>query len=146
MAYTETELQLPAEIDSLYDAYSPMLYGIALYLFKTEQHAEELTADTFVSIYHNKSLYNHPSPYLALIKVLIRIARAQSGILPAQPMFRLKHFEKLPMLNMLLCLQLSLTDLCKINQLTRPQIAKKLRQELMWLRNMNHPKATMWVA
>ncbi len=146
MAIAQTAFQLPAEIETLYNQYSPMLYGMALYLLKTEQDAEELMTETFTAIYHKKSLHHHPAPAIEMVRILMGKAHNMAGISPAKPMFRLKQFEKAPLLNQLLCLQLSLHEICTTNNLSRQQVATKLRHEFLWLRNKGRGNAAMWIA
>jgi len=49
--------------------------------------------------------------------------------------FRLKQFEKTPLLNSLICDQINLQDYCKENFLTQEEALKIIRKEFNTIRN-----------
>jgi|GEM_PF-1199871 len=119
-------------LEKLYDTYGPMVYGIALDLSANEQEAEELLIRSFQKA-DSPQLFvkNHVATCMALIKLVISIARERLNNSSTKRNFRLSQFEKNPLLHKFLCEQVSMESHCIENGLTRPQAMKQIREEFL---------------
>ena len=124
-------------LENLYDTYSPMLYGIALEISPGQKEAEEILISTFHKIGKQNLLQQaHPSLCATLIKLIIRTAHEQLKPGQLKNNFRLKQFESTPLLHKLLCEQISLENYGDENKLARAEVAKRIREEFISLRNL----------
>jgi hypothetical protein len=127
--------QTASAIESIYDAYGPMLYGIALELAAGVNQADEILARTFAKIRKQNLFTEDQSSVCArLIRLLIESAQEVLDTRQTENI-KLKHFEKTPLIHKLLCEQANITDYCEESKLTRLEAGKKLREELMSIRN-----------
>lgn len=123
-------------LENLYNTYSSMLYGIALEISPTPKDAKEILIRTF----HQASKQNllqqaRPLRCAALIKLVIRIAQEQLHPSQLKNDFRLKQFEHTPLINKSLCGQTSQQNCGEKNELEHGEMARKVREEFMVLRN-----------
>ena len=128
-------------VEKLYHSYGSQLYSIAMEIAPNQAAAEKILIGTFVKIHQQQStqLNGHSPPiYLTLIKLILQTAHEQLGTSQLKYNFKLKHFANTPLLNKLICEQISLENYCTENQLTRADAAKKIREELMSIRNSKH--------
>ena len=129
---------MKADFENIYDAYCPVLNGIALQLCPTEEQAEQILVETFKKMHSQKSVWqNEKRLCIPLIKILIDTAKKQ--LYPAKTTvdFKIKQFKNTPLLHQLLVGQLSLENYCSKNHITREEIALKIRQEFMMIRNLS---------
>ncbi len=129
---------MKADFENIYDAYCPVLYSIALQLCPTEEQAEQILVETFKKIHSQKSVWqNEKRLCIPLIKILIDTAKKQ--LYPAKTTvdFKIKQFKNTPLLRQLLVGQLSLKNYCSKNDITREEIALKIRKEFMMIRNLS---------
>lgn len=129
---------MKADFENIYDAYCPVLYSIALQLCPTEEQAEQILVETFKKMHSQKSVWqNEKRLCIPLIKILIDTAKKQ--LYPAKTTvdFKIKQFKNTPLLHQLLVGQLSLENYCSKNDITREEIALKIRQEFMMIRNLS---------
>lgn len=125
--------------ESFYDKYSAMAYGIALQISPTQQKAQEIVVVAFRNAHEqNLAGQKYPSPCAALIRLLIKAAHEQLNNNRGKTNFKLKQFEKSPMLHHLLCEQVNIEDYCTENKMTRAQAALQLRKEFSLLRKTDH--------
>ncbi|AEE53467.1 hypothetical protein [Haliscomenobacter hydrossis] len=132
-------------VEKLYHSYGTKLYSIALEIAPNQAAAEKILIGTFVKIHRQQStLLNTHSPpiYITLIKLILQTAHEQLYTSQLKYNFTLKQFANTPLLNKLICEQISLENYCTENQLTRADAAKKIREELMSIRNSKHQTAT----
>ena len=124
-------------LENLYNTYSPMLYGIALEISPAQKEAEEILISTFHEIYKQNLLQQaHPSLCATLIKLIIRTAHEQLNSTQLKNNFTLKQFESTPLLHKLLFEQISLEKYGEENELTRAEVAKRIQEEFILLRNL----------
>jgi hypothetical protein len=113
-----------------------MLYGVAMEIAPNKTAAEKMLIGTFQKIHQQKlDQQNVPPPYMALVKLLIQTAHEQLYTGQLKYNFQLKQFENTPMLQKLICEQIDLENYCIQNQLTRSEMAKKIREEITSLRD-----------
>ena len=95
---------------NIYDNYCPMLYSIALQICHSKMKAEQVLMNTFKKVYtqditkHQYSIYS-----ITLMRLIVKTAKEIYPI-KLKRNFRLKQFEKTPLLNQLICNQISLQD------------------------------------
>lgn len=126
-----------SSIGKLYQDYGSRLYVVALEVAPDQTTAEKILVDTFLKICPPKFIQlNEPPPliYIALIKLLLQTAQEQLYDDQSPYNFKLKQFEHSPLLHKLICEQMSLNDYCEENHLSRAEVAKEIRKEVMSLR------------
>ena len=124
----------PLIFSQLYDKYSTMLYSIAVEISPTEKQAEEILIITFKKAHKlNLVAQTYPSLCITLIKIIIQTAHEHLGEFKNN--FRLKQFENTPLLNHLICDQISLQDYCKEKYLTQQEGLQIIRKEFSTIRN-----------
>jgi len=129
-------------LEMLYNTYSSMLYGIALEISPTQKEAEEILITTFQKIYKKKlTQKNYTSLCATLVKLMIQTAQEKLNPDQTKINFKLKEFEKAPVMHKLLCEQISLEQYSAENNLTRSEIATKLREEISLLRKQKTTNA-----
>ena len=125
------------KLEKIYDSYSPILFGIALDMASTREIAEDILANTFqrISKYQLTQQNNSTSFCITLIKLLI--LTAHNSFIPSQLKnnFKLKPFQKTPILHTLLCEQMTLENYCQLNKIAFPHVAKQIRSEFATIRN-----------
>lgn len=124
-----------SNFESIYDKYCPMLYGIAVEICDSQKETEELLMTTFRKIYKEDiSQEKYPAYCIALMRLIIKLAQ---GLYPEKfkSCFRLKQFENTPLLNHLICDQISLQDYCKEKYLTQQEGLQIIRKEFSTIRN-----------
>ena len=129
---------MKADFENIYDAYCPVLYSIALQLCPTEEQAEEILVETFKKMHSQKSVWqNNKWLCIPLIKILIDTAKKQSYPAKTTIDVKVKQFKNTPLLHQLLVDQLSIENYCSKNDITREEVALKIRQEFMMIRNLS---------
>lgn len=122
-------------IESIYNTYSPMLYGIALEISPSDKQAERILILTFQKIQERRLIEENGGAICAiLIKVLIQTA---CEYLKATKKFKLKAFENMPLLQKLLCEEINIQDHCIENNITQKEAAQQIRIEFNLLKNFN---------
>ncbi|HPH20351.1 MAG TPA: hypothetical protein PLE32_16290, partial [Haliscomenobacter sp.] len=109
-------------VEKLYHSYGAKLYSIAMEIAPNQAAAEKILIGTFVKIHRQQStLLNGHSPpvYITLIKLVLQTAHEQLYSNQLKYNFTLKQFANTPLLNKLICEQISLENYCTENQLTR---------------------------
>ena len=137
---------LKTSFENIYDAYCPMLYNIALQICPDKSKAEKILLLVFKKLYHqDKGERMDKKPFcIDLIKLIIQTAREE--LYPGQTKFnfKIKQFEKTPLLHKILVEQLNLENYCIENGLSRQVAMLKLRGEFMLIRN-NYEQYSMVV-
>ncbi len=114
----------------VYDLYGPMLYGIALEICEVEKTAEEIIFTTFQKFVKQNYLNSKKELFCALlIKLMIQTAHEQLNKNSAVFNFKVKQFEKAPLLHKLLCELIPLEDHCNNVKITRLEAARQIRSE-----------------
>lgn len=126
-----------SDIEQLYDTYSPMLYGIALEISKTQSEAEEILMGTFQKIAAQDFVKDDPTLSVTLVKLAIQTAHEQLGNGHFVNPIKLKQFENTPIFHALICEQLSLDNYCEENEVDRCTVLKMLRKESMSVRKLS---------
>lgn len=124
-----------SHFESIYDKYCSMLYGVALEICPSQKKAEELLLHTFRKIQQeDMNQEKHPAYCITLLRLIIRTAQ---GIYPEKfkHSFRLNLFENTPLINHLICNQISLPDYCKEKHLTQQEGLQIIRKEWSTIRN-----------
>lgn len=124
-----------SNFESIYDKYCPMLYGIAVEICHSQKKAEELLMTTFRKIHKEDiSQEKYPAYCITLMRLIIKTAQC---LYPEKfkSCFRLKQFEKTPLINHLICDQISLQDYCKEKYLTQQEALQIIRKEFSTIRN-----------
>ncbi len=123
-------------IETIYDTHSALLYGIALEISPTQSGAEEILTKAFQKIATLKLVEsnNRPIPCITLIKMTIEAAYELHGSFSND--IKLKQFESTPILNKLLCKQMSLDNYCEANGIDRAKAVKILRAEFASIRQL----------
>ena len=124
-----------SNFENIYDKYCPMLYGIALQICHSKRKAEELLIRTFTKIHEQDINYDkYPVYCITLMRLVIKTAQE---LYPEKfnTNFRLKQFENTPLLNQLICDQISLQDYCNKKYLTQQEALQIIRKEFSTMRN-----------
>ncbi len=114
----------------LYDKYILMLFSIALEISPSTQEAESIIVKAFQNIDLQKVLQQKPSLLgMTLIKTLMQTARHE--FFPGQDKnnFKLKRFQKTPLLHQIFCEQAGMKNYCEENNITTQEAMKQLRHE-----------------
>ena len=120
---------------NIYDKYCPMLYSIALQICDSKIKAEQVLINVFKKIYvqdisqHTDSIYS-----ITLMRLIIKSAQELYSI-KLKSNFRLKQFEHTPLLNQLICNQISIQDYCKQKYLTHQEVLHIIRKEFIIIRD-----------
>ena len=129
---------MKADFENIYDVYCPVLYSIALQLCPTEAQAEEIIVETFKKMHSQKSVWQDDKVLcIPLIKLLIDTAKKQLYPAKTTDDFKIEQFKNTPLLHQLLVEQLSIENYCSKNDITRKEVALKIRQEFMMIRNLS---------
>lgn len=119
------------EFETLYDTYSPMLYGIALQIAPTKMEAEHILIATFSKAHEQKLCEKkHLSHCINLIKLLIQTAHQKLNNNIGKPNFKIKQFENTPMLHQILCEQMTVEDYFTQMKIVKEKTLKDFRMEL----------------
>jgi len=120
---------------TLYARHSKMLYSIALNIADSTSTAEMILIKTFQKASaQNISPLDRPSLCAILIKLLFESAREVIPPDGSQKIIKLKQFENLPLLQKMLCEQLSLENHCQEENVTTDAARRSLREEVNMLR------------
>jgi hypothetical protein len=132
MSSSETNLE------NIIDAYSPMVYGIALEIAPNTAIAKDILIQTFQKINLQKiNLSQSPSFVVTLLLLTLQTAREQKYQEQFDCTFKLKKFDTTPLIGELIGSQINLTDYCKKTQIDKLIVIKKLRKEFLLLKNPN---------
>jgi len=122
--------------ENIYDKYASMLYGIALQICDSNKKAAaELLTGTLKKIHEqNIAPEKYPAYCITLIRLIIKTAQE---LYPTKfkNNFRLKQFENAPLLNKLICGQMSLQSCCSENYLTQQEALQIIRKEFSTIRS-----------
>ncbi len=135
------EKQTTNTIESLYDTYSVMLYGIVLEICPSTKEAETVLIKTFKKV-HKQNIINQASSSICVTLIKLVIQTAHEVLMPEQLKhnFKLKRFEKSPLLHQLICEQISVDDICVKHKLTPLEVSQKVREEFNSIRNLLNEK------
>lgn len=121
--------------ESVYDKYCAMLFGISLKICHSKEKADELLMTTFKKIKEEDiSQEKYPAYCITLVRLVIKTAQ-QLYPDKMQSSFKLKQFEKTPLLNNLICDKISLAEYCKEENLTQQEGSQIIRKEFNKIRN-----------
>jgi hypothetical protein len=128
--------QVVSLIESHYDKYSAMLYGIALEISPSSKEAEIILIKTFEKAY-SQNLMNSEKAGICGILIKLVIQSAHEVLLPKELKhnFKLNRFEDSPLLHQLLCEQISVNEICLKNKLSSLEVSQKIREEFKIFRN-----------
>lgn len=116
--------------ENMYDAHSSIVYGIAFHISPNQHVAEQILVNTFRKAY-KQMLTEQKLPSLCMTLIRLTIETAHEELNPGKTSnFKLNVFETDPLLQQLICGQLSFEDYCSQNKLTNAGGAKKIRLEL----------------
>lgn len=128
-----------SSLEILYHNYSSILYGIALEISPTQKEAEEILISTFQKVYKKKlTQQNHASICATLIKLTIQTAHELLNPGQVKTNFKIRQLENTPLLQKLLCEQISLNQYCEESKLAREEVTQKLREEVALLRKLKN--------
>lgn len=120
---------------NIYDKYCPMLYSIALQICDSKIKAEQVLINVFKKIYNQDISQHTDSIYsITLMRLIIKSAQELYSI-KLKSNFRLKQFEHTPLLNQLICNQISIQDYCKQKYLTHQEVLHIIRKEFIIIRD-----------
>jgi hypothetical protein len=123
--------------DSLYDQYSPVIYGVIYSLTDDTAIAEKIFTDAFVQLKETSIISkNDPSVSYTLLKYIYSFTKQkldQFGVNPKN----LNQSEEVRLINLLYTQCESLKDVAFILSITEDEAKKKLRSEFLALRNKN---------
>lgn len=125
-----------SDFENIYDKYCPMLFSIAVEICHSKNKAEELLMITFRKIHQEDiSQEKHPAYCITLMRLILKTAQS---LYPEKfkSCFRLKQFKNTPLINHLICDQISLQDYCKQKFLTQQEGLQIIRKEFSTLRNI----------
>ena len=122
--------------EKIYDKYSALLYGVALQISPTTAVAEQILINTFKKA-HQQNILNKNYPQLLIILIKLTIKTANEACNPDDLInkFRLKQFEKMPILNQFLCEEISIENYCIQNNLTQKEVVDSICKDFRLLKN-----------
>lgn len=114
-------------LETLYNKYGRIVYGIILKLTPNVDDAERIFCEVYKGIDLNKiNDQGNISVYNSLILKAIQIVRNENAEINLKPV----SIEKIKYLSELFFQTKSLDDLCKENKESRAELFKKVRMEL----------------
>ena len=122
---------------NIYDVYCPLLYSIALQLCPTTHEAERILTLTFKKVHRKNLTWEEGQPLcFPLIKLII--LTVNEHLQPGETLqnFKIKQFEKTPILHELLIRQISIEHYCIQNDISRSQVLLDIREEFLLVRNL----------
>ena len=121
-----------SDFEIIYDKYGSMLYGLASEICHSNQKAEELLISTLKKICQEDIYHEKYSTYY--IRLMIKVAK---DLYPEKfkSYFSLKQFEKTPLINHIICNQISLQDCFKEKYLTKQEGLQIICKEFSTIRN-----------
>ena len=124
-----------SNFEIIYDKYGPMLYGLASEICHSNQKAEELLISTFKKIRQEDIYHEKCSVYC--MRLMIKTAQ---DLYPEifKSYFRIKQFEKTPLINYLICNQISLQDYFEEKYLSEKEGLQIIRKEFSTIGNGRH--------
>ncbi len=125
-------------VESLYDKYGAMLYGIALEISPSSKEAEFILISTFKRI-SSKNLLLQNSTFwgITLMKGLIAAAQEQFSAGQVRNNFVLTRFESTPLLHELISEQKGIYNYCDANNISIGEARRKLRTEWTLLKTLD---------
>jgi hypothetical protein len=122
--------------ENIYDTYCPILYSIALQVCDNKATAEKILLKTFRKVYQKKTDWQEQRPFcIDLIKMIIQTAQEELHPGETKCNFKIKQFEKTPLLHKLLVEQLSLEIYCIEKAISRKCAMEEIRNEFMLIVN-----------
>ena len=110
--------------ENMYEKYSAILYGIALEICPNVVCAERLFTATFKNIYNlNLTGQNSPSLYIELIRLVLSTTKNEIYPHENEINFTLKQFNSTPLLQQLICNEISLKNYCILNNIKKRRFA-----------------------
>jgi hypothetical protein len=124
-----------SKFKNIFDTYCPLLYDIALQICKSHSKAEKLLKYTFRKI-HEQDIVEQKFPAFC-ITLMRLIIKSGNELYPAKfkKGFRLKQFVKTPLINQIICDEISLHDYCNENKLSQEEVGQIFRKEFMVIKN-----------
>ena len=125
-----------SDFENIYDKYCPMLYSIALQICHSRKKAEQTLISIFKKIYNQDITQHQDSIHsITLMRLIIKTAQELYPV-KLKSNFRLTQFENTPLLNQIICKQISLQDYCKEKYLTNQEVLHIIRKEFVIIANL----------
>lgn len=115
-----------SDFEIIYDKYGSMLYGLASEICDSNQKVEELLISTFKKIRQEDIYHEKCSVYC--MRLMMKTAQDLHPEI-FKSCFSLKQFEKTPIINHLICTQISLQDCFEEKYLTKQEGLQIIRKE-----------------
>ena len=124
--------------NNIYDKQCPILYSIAMQICHSKEKAAQVLINVFKKIYTH-DISQHPDSILSitLMRLIIKTAQELYSI-KLKSNFRLKQFENTPLLNQLICNQISIQYYCKEKYLTHQEVLHIIRKEFSIISNFEN--------
>lgn len=121
-----------SNFERIYDKYSPMLYGVASEICHSKMKTEKLLESIFEKMAEQEKSSEKYSVYC-----LREIIHTAQSLYPDRfiSYFGLRQFKNTPLINHLICNQISLQDYCKKKYLTKQEGLQIIRKEFNKIRN-----------
>ena len=132
---------ITSKFETLYDTYSPLLYGIALQIAPTQKEAEQIFITTFTNAHQqNIEEQKYPSLIITLLKIIIHTAHLQLNNNIGKTNFKIKQFKNTPMLHQIICEQMTIENYCIENKIAKAEAIKNIKEEFSEiLKTKTHP-------
>jgi len=121
--------------ENIYDKYCPILYSIALQIGGSKIKAEQLLITTFKKLYYQEMNFYQDSIYCIKLMRLLFVTAKELYPKKLKENFRLKQFENTPLINQIICNQISLQDYCNKKHLTPQEGMQIIRNEFNSIKN-----------
>ena len=126
------------KINNIYDKHCPILYSIAMQICHSKKKAAQVLISVFKKIYTDDISQHPDSIYsITLIRLIIKTAQ-ELYFIKLKSNFRLKQFENTPLLNQLICNQISIQYYCKEKYLTHQEVLHIIRKEFSIISNFEN--------
>ena len=130
-------MMVQSAFENIYEKYSAIIYGIALEICPNVICAELVFTATFKKIYNsNITVQNSPIYYIELIRLVFRITKNEIYPHEKKINFKLKQFDTTPLLQQLICNEISLDNYCILNNIEKNVGLRLIKSEFNSLRNL----------
>ena len=124
------------QLERIYDQYSPVMYNIAMQLTSSEKESEQILICMFKKISKQKLFEpDHTLPCVRFIKLTIETTYELFPKYKRIPI-QLKQFQRSPILNKLLCENMSIKSFSWQNNISSSQSMQSLKIEMAMLLNI----------
>ena len=123
------------DFESIYEKYSPFLYGVAMQIISDKNKAEQILIGTFKKIAEqNITKDKHPNYCIILIRLTLKTAKDKFPLIKANNL-NFHFFEKSPLVHQLVYSDTPIEDICIEKNIEHNNRFEIIRNEYIQLKN-----------